>query len=154
MLQEFMIPLVTLCCVVLLGIASLDKLVFFHQVYQEMASKLESERWLLEQCSDPHFFSKMHTHTNLCFQVENNARVGAFMLSLREVMRSFMIEEFLYRLVVAMPNSLLSWPALAAVMALLLFAPSWLARGTRSLRGSRVNTRRWAQCCDGHFKDS
>jgi hypothetical protein len=96
----------------------------------------------------------MHTHTNLCFQVENNARVGAFMLSLREVMRSFMIEEFLYRLVVAMPNSLLSWPALAAVMALLLFAPSWLARGTRSLRGSRVNTRRWAQCCDGHFKDS
>ena len=152
MLREFMIPLVTLCCVVLLGIASLDKLVMFHQVYQEMASKLESERWLLEQCSDPHFFSKMHTHSNLCFQVENNARVGVFMLSLREVMRSFMVEEFLYSLVMAAPHSLFSWPALAAVMAFLLFAPSWFVRGTRSFQ-NRSNPR-WPQCCDGHFKAS
>lgn len=64
-----MIPLVTLCCMVIAGIASLDKLCLFHQTYQSVSARLESERWLLEQCSDPLFFSKMHTHSDLCFQV-------------------------------------------------------------------------------------
>jgi hypothetical protein len=69
MLREFMIPLVTLCCMVIAGIASLDKLCLFHQTYQSVSAKLESERWLLEQCSDALFFSRMHTHSDLCFQV-------------------------------------------------------------------------------------
>lgn len=69
MLREFMVPLVTLCCMVIAGIASLDKLCLFHQTYQSVSARLESERWLLEQCSDPLFFSKMHTHSDLCFQV-------------------------------------------------------------------------------------
>jgi hypothetical protein len=69
MLREFMIPLVTLCCMVIAGIASLDKLCLFHQTYQSVSARLESERWLLDQCSDPLFFSKMHTHSDLCFQV-------------------------------------------------------------------------------------
>lgn len=69
MLHEFLIPLVTLVCCAVGGIAGLDRLCLFHQTYQSMVSKLESERWLLDQCSDPHFFSKMHQHSDLCFQV-------------------------------------------------------------------------------------
>ena len=69
MLREFMIPLVSLCCMVIAGIASLDKLCLFHQTYQSVSARLESERWLLEQCSDALFFSRMHTHSDLCFQV-------------------------------------------------------------------------------------
>ena len=69
MLREFMVPLLTLCGCAVAGIAGLDRLCLFHQTYQAMVSKLQSERWLLEQCSDPHFFSKMHQHSDLCFQV-------------------------------------------------------------------------------------
>lgn len=67
--REFMVPLGTLCACVIVSIVGLDRLCLFHQTYQSMVAKLESERWLLEQCSDPHFFSKMHQHSNLCFQV-------------------------------------------------------------------------------------
>lgn len=68
MLREFMLPLLTLCGCAVGGIAGLDRLCLFHQTYQAMVSKLQSERWLLEQCSDPHFFSKMHQHSDLCHQ--------------------------------------------------------------------------------------
>jgi hypothetical protein len=68
MLREFMIPLTTLCCCAVVSIAGLDRLCLFHQTYQSMEAKLQSERWLLEQCSDPHFFSKMHQHSDICFQ--------------------------------------------------------------------------------------
>lgn len=149
MIREFMIPLVTLCCIMIAGVASLDKLCQFHQTYQVMAAKLESERWLLEQCSDPHFFSKMHTHSDLCFQVENNARVGAFMLALRDLTQAFLTQKLAGALLNA-PQSLLSWPALAGAGAVLLLAPSWLVSSSRSFQRNRS----WPQCSDGHFKDS
>jgi len=147
MIREFMIPLVTLCCIVVAGVASLDKLCQFHQTYQAMSAKLESERWLLDQCSDPHFFSKMHTHSDLCFQVENNARVGAFMLALRDLTQTFLLQKLAGTF---LPQSLVSWPALAGAGAILLLAPSWLVSSSRSLHRSRG----WPECNDGHFKIS
>jgi hypothetical protein len=69
MIRDFMVPLFTLCACAVASILGLDRLCLFHQTYQTMVSKLESERWLLQQCSDPHFFSKMHQHSTLCFQV-------------------------------------------------------------------------------------
>lgn len=164
MLREFMVPLATLCACAIASIAGLDRLCLFHQTYQTMVAKLESERWLLQQCSDPHFFSRMHQHSDLCFQacahfslvlvgcvdrwarqVENNARVGAFMLALRHLTQSFLPADVVGGLVAS--SRLVSWPALAGLGALLLLGPSWLARG-----GSvRPN---WARCADGHFKDA
>jgi hypothetical protein len=160
MLREFMLPLVTLCGCAIGGIAGLDRLCLFHQTYQAMVSKLQSERWLLEQCADPHFFSKMHQHSDLCFQarslmiwpsvirqltsngqVENNARVGAFMLSLRQVTQSVLPLDALAALG---PLRAPSWPLLlCAAGGLLVLAPSWLA-----------GRRRWPACADGHFKDA
>lgn len=144
-----MVPLVTLCGIVVAGIAGLDKLCQFHELYQSMSAKLESEHWLLEQCSDPHFFSKMHQHSDLCFQVETNARVGAFMLALRELTQSFMLQR-LFSSVVSMHQALISWPALAGLCIALLFAPSWLVSSSRSLQRARG----WPECNDGHFKNS
>jgi hypothetical protein len=146
MLREFMFPLVALCCCAIGGIAGLDRLCLFHQTYQAMTSKLESERWLLDQCSDPHFFSKMHQHSDLCFQVENNARVGAFMLALRQFTQSFLPQELLNSLAGSSRHLLSSWPVLCAGGACLLLAPSWLARNP--------GVRRWPECIDGHFKDA
>lgn len=169
MLREFMYPLVTLCVMAIAGIAGLDKLCLFHQTYQAMASRLESERWLLEQCSDPHFFSRMHTHSDLCFQVENNARVGAFMLALRELTQSFLPQQsFLGPLLTSFHHHLLSWPVLGVLGALLLLAPSWLASvvssTTRVLPIATHHThpllppsscgKRWPECAEGHFKEA
>ena len=163
MLREFMLPLASLLCCAFASIACLDRLCLFHQTYQTMAAKLESERWLLQQCSDPHFFSRMHQHSDLCFQVlafmlfqlspafflkfqsqvENNARVGAFMLALRQLTQSFLPAEALAGL---SSSRLLSWPGLACFGGLLLVGPSWLVRASRA--------RRWPSCVDGHFKDA
>lgn len=150
MLREFMIPLVTLCGIVIAGVASLDKLCQFHAMYQAMSGKLDGERWLLEQCSDPHFFSKMHLHSDLCFQVENNARVGAFMLALRELTQSFLLQQLVTTLASTSHQALFSWPVLACVGTILLFGPSWLVSGSRALRQPRG----WPECNDGHYKNS
>jgi hypothetical protein len=148
MLREFMLPLFTLCACVIASIAGLDRLCLFHQTYQTMAAKLESERWLLTQCSDPHFFSKMHQHSDLCFQVENNARVGAFMLALRQLtQQSLLFPDALAGLAASFSSRFASWPFLCLVASLFLFAPSWLASTSASVR-------RWPDCGDGHFKNA
>ena len=165
MLREFMYPLVTLCVMAIAGIAGLDKLCLFHQTYQAMALRLESERWLLEQCSDPHFFSRMHTHSDLCFQVESNARVGAFMLALRELTQSILPQQFfLGQLLTSFHNHLLSWPVLGVLGALLLLAPSWLASVVSSARIIPTHHshpllppscgKHWPECAEGHFKEA
>lgn len=81
MIRDFMVPLATLCACAVVSIVGLDRLCLFHQTYQTMVAKLESERWLLQQCSDPHFFSKMHQHSNLCFQVRLSAPACFFVFA-------------------------------------------------------------------------
>jgi hypothetical protein len=148
MLSEFMVPLATLTCAMVLCITCINQLCQFHQIFQATSARLESERWLLSQCSDPNFFSKMHLHTDLCFTVENNARVGVFMLSLREFTHLLLTSELFCRLGAGWIHSLFSWPVAMCVGLLLLFAPSWVVSSTRSMR------RRWPSCRDGCFKDA
>jgi hypothetical protein len=144
MLPEFMVPLVTLCAIAIAGIASLDRLCQFHQAYQTVAAKLESERWLVAQCEDPHFFSKMHLHSDLCFTVENNARVGAFMLALREFTQSFLGGHASLLAGLLSQQGLFSWPLLCGVALLLLLGPSWLVSTSRR----SFQKQRWPQCLE------
>jgi hypothetical protein len=76
-------------------------------------------------------------------QVENNARVGAFMLALREVTQSALPPDLVQSLAA---SRVASWPVLAIFTGLFLLAPSWLARGNRP--------RRWQNYgIEGHCKD-
>lgn len=143
MIRDFLIPLGTLLVCAVASIAGLDRLCVFHQTYMSISAKLESERWLVKQCLDPQFFSNMHQHSDLCFQVENNARVGAFMLSLRQLTQSFLSPELLSALSV---SRFASWPFLCGLAALLLLGPSWLVSSSR--------TRRWPACVEGHYKNA
>ena len=79
-------------------------------------------------------------------QVENNARVGAFMLALRQLTQSFLLPDTVTGLASSSYRLVSSWPALCGGAALLLLGPSWLASG-----GAR---RHWPACADGHFKDA
>lgn len=153
MLMEFMVPLVTLCCSMVLCIACIDLLCQFHQIYEATSSKLAGEKWLLGQCDDPHFFSKMHLHSDICFTVENNARIGAFMLSLREFTQSLLGSDFLLGGRVGAWGLLArigSWPFLVCVGLLLLLGPSWLVSGSRAF----YVRRHWPVCQDACFKDA
>ena len=69
----------------------LDWLGYLHNAYKKAMLRLEDERWLLENCRDPLFFSKMRAHTTVCSEVEANARVGAFWVALREATDVFKV---------------------------------------------------------------
>jgi hypothetical protein len=156
MLKEFLFPFVTLTSTMLLSVIFLDQLCQFYRIFQATASKLHSERWLVEQCEDAHFFSKMHIHTDICFTVENNARIGVFMLSLQEFTRSILSCDLVAKVLGGWTHRLLfSWQAFLGLCLFLCFAPSWIFSGVRSLKySSCVGQRRWPECMDGHFKDA
>jgi hypothetical protein len=76
-------------------------------------------------------------------QVENNARVGAFMLALREATQSALPPDLVQSLAATRQ---VSWPIAGVFAGLFLLAPSWLARGGRP--------RRWQNYgIEGHCKD-
>lgn len=148
MISEFCVPLVSLTCAMVVCIMCIDQLCQFHLIFQATSARLESERWLLAQCEDPHFFSKMHMHSDICFTVENNARVGVFMLSLREFTHSLLASEFISRLSGGWIHRLFSWPVAMVVGLILLLAPSWVLSSARSMK------RRWPSCREGCYKDA
>lgn len=78
-------------------------------------------------------------------QVENNARVGAFMLALRHFTQS-MLPAGVSGAGLLESSARLSWPLVLCVGLGLLLGPSWLARN--SVR------RRWVACADGHYKNA
>lgn len=147
MLCEFLLPVMTLCFWAALSLVSLNQLCQLHQIYQATAARLQGERWLLGQCADPHFFANMHAHTDLCLTVENNARVGAAMLALREFTQGLLALGGVKGWILA---RLVAWPGLLlAGAAVVLLGPSWVA-----LTWSGAQQRRWPECRDRHFKDA
>lgn len=146
MLREFVQPFVTLLFWMCLSLMSLHRLCQFYHIYQETSARLQGERWLVSQCRDPHFFAHMHLHTDLCFTVENNARVGAFMLALRDFTQA-MVGGAEVRSWLA--ERLPTWQFVGVAFLVLLFGPSWLLAGC-----VQQPLRRWPQCGDRHFKDA
>lgn len=51
-------------------------------------TKLENERWLLQQCSDPEFYFNLKEHTDLCAVVVANANSNAYLNALQTVAAS------------------------------------------------------------------
>ena len=147
MLREFLIPVATLSFWMVLCILSVNQLCQFHAIYQATSARLQSERWLRVQCEDPHFFSNMHLHSDLCFTVENNARVGTFMLSLREFTQGLLVG---CGGLAWIPQRLFSWPVLLAVALVFLFIPSMVVGSYRTL----LHQHRWPVCRESHFKDA
>ncbi len=148
MLREFLVPVATLSFWMVLCVLSVNQLCHFHLIYQGTSARLQSERWLREQCEDPHFFSNMHLHSDLCFTVENNARVGAFMLSLREFTQGILLDGG--GGLAWIPHRLFSWPVLLGVALVFIFLPSLVVGSCRSL----MHQRRWPHCRELHFKDA
>ena len=151
MLVEFLVPLCTLVVSMGVCVCCIHQLCLFHQIYLTTQARLESERWLVSQCEDPNFFTKMHLHTDLCFTVSDNARVGVAMLSLQEFTRRILVTDVWggrWGAALWVGRVLFSWTGAGLLVLLLVVGPSWLFQGTRALG------RRWPECRDAHFKDA
>lgn len=140
MLREFVAPVVLMGSVAVLVVVMLHGCAALYSRYETLAGQLESERWLVTRCKDPDFFSNMHQHTDLCISVENNARVGALMLALRDITRDFLENHVVSRL--GWPE--ISFPLLALLCCAIIMGPSWWTQGRK----------RWPQCREGMFKEA
>lgn len=62
------------------------RIYLFYEAYQSESKKKEDERWLRIKCLEPEFFSNMKQHSDLCNQVEINARRSCFLTALHIVL--------------------------------------------------------------------
>lgn len=70
--------LVTLVC---------ERLYSCHVTFLDEKSKLEDELWLRIQCQDPVFYSNIKGHTNICGEVERNARRNLYLFAFTETLK-------------------------------------------------------------------
>ena len=84
-LTDIISAIISMLVSVVSAAAGLDCLGALYAAYKRACMRLDDERWLLENCKDPTFFSKMLAHPTVCSEVETNARIGAFWTALREV---------------------------------------------------------------------
>lgn len=84
-LTDILSAVVTMLISVVSAATGLDCLGALYTAYNRACMRLEDEKWLLENCKDPTFYSKMKAHPTVCSEVETNARIGAFWTALREV---------------------------------------------------------------------
>jgi hypothetical protein len=54
----------------------ISRIFLLHEAYISESNKQADERWLLEKCKEPEFYSNIRQHTDLCTEVANNARAS------------------------------------------------------------------------------
>ena len=136
MMIEVLTPIITIAGITIMSILSIDRLCQFHSAYLQAAATIEGERWLRVQCQDPEFFSNLKTHTDLCFTVQNNARVGSFMLALNQVTGAGRLE--MAASDIASTIRAIGWPFLAVAAAMFLICPSLIVSSWRSRPYKRI----------------
>lgn len=120
----------------------ISRLYIFYESYSGFTLLLQQEAWLRVQCQDPEFYSKMRHHTDLCAQVEANARTSVILHSLNKVFTSGHIcgskpcMDYVNDL---MLQGLL-WPALVVVCVFVIMIPSII---TSMARGRIWHAQDW-----------
>ena len=61
------------------------RFVVFVEAFREVQQVQHDEKWLLENCRDPEFYSKMRQHTDLCMMVQRNAERSPALFALNAV---------------------------------------------------------------------
>jgi hypothetical protein len=106
----------------------------FYESYSAFSLKLKEENWLRLRCQDADFYSNMRQHTDLCAQVETNARSSVWLHALNMVFTSGHMcgaracMDYVHDL---MLQGLL-WPALVVVCLFVIMIPSIITSMARS----------------------
>lgn len=65
-----------------------DRLYSLHVIYTEEVSRLRDETWLRENCQDPVFYTNLRGHTDICTQVEGNARRNLPLFAVKQMLQN------------------------------------------------------------------
>lgn len=106
------------------------RIYLFYEAYQNESKKKEDERWLRIRCTEPEFYSNMKQHSDLCNQVEINARRSTFLTALHIVLDSTYLCG--YESCLTLLGNITSWmigaglPVVIFIVVLLLLTPTLL----------------------------
>jgi hypothetical protein len=78
----------TILVVSWLSVMFVGRIYDFHQIYIKFIDQTNSEKWLLDQCTDDHFFHKMAYHTDVCAQVFANSQVSPILYAINGSMQN------------------------------------------------------------------
>ena len=121
---------------------AVTRLYYLQEEYIAEVGKRRDETWLLRQCNDPEFYANLRQHSDICTEVENNARASLLLRALSKVMERSMhicgnvsCTEAIYTLGFRM-----GWHAVIIGIVLLIAAPNILLMVLRSIWNSKVST--------------
>jgi hypothetical protein len=77
---------ITIVFVSWLSVLLVGRIFDFHQMYIKFIDQINSEKWLLEQCQQDHFFHNMAYHTDVCTQVLTNSKTSPILYSINASM--------------------------------------------------------------------
>lgn len=116
-----------------------SRIYLLHEAYIQESSKRSDESWLLQQCSDPEFYSNMRQHTDLCTEVANNARSSLILKAIYKVASnthlcgSSSCVEAAYTFVVRF-----GWQATLLVALVMIVAPNFVFAILRHVQQQRI----------------
>ena len=84
---QFTSYLVTALTVLWVVTVLCDRVYAFHTTYRDEVARRADEEWLWKNCRDPVFYANLKGHTDVCTQVESNARRNLLLFSARQVMQ-------------------------------------------------------------------
>lgn len=126
-MRGFVISIFNVFFLVVVCFFASDKVCLLHKMYTMQSHKIADEMWLRRQCSDPIFFANMKSHTSLCEEVENTARIGAMWFALEHVSNSLPFARAWGEI------KAVSWPVLGVTAVILILFPSVIVSMVRNV---------------------
>lgn len=73
-----------------------SRMYVFYETYSELRAMVSGEKYLLQRCNDPEFFSNIRQHTDLCTTVFVNARTNLVLNALNKTLQGSYLYPILY----------------------------------------------------------
>lgn len=106
---------------------AISRIFLLHDAYISESNKRIDERWLREKCKEPEFYSNLRQHTDLCTEVEKNARSSLLLVALNKVASNTHACGTVSCLdLVFSMFSRLGWHVALLLLALVLVAPNFI----------------------------
>jgi len=102
-----------------------SRLFVFYEAYTDYVRVLKDEKWLLDQCAFPEFYTNMRTHTDLCNSVRRNAERSPLLIALNAVAQTAHLCGR-YTCTESLANA--GWPVILAALAVVFLAPMILGK--------------------------
>lgn len=115
-----------------------SRIYVFHQAYVSETQKRADERYLLDKCNDPEFYSNIRQHTEICTHVAENAKSSLILKALHLMSQTtYLCGDRACAEVVRTTLARLTWQAAVSLGFLALIFPNALLAFSRLLGQKR-----------------